>query len=135
MGTYYNRMQKRSKSTEQLDFEIRFYERLLATHPQFAEALMALGEAYTRRGWHEKGLTVDLKLTQLKATDPVVWYNLACSYALLNRLDDSFASLSRAIDLGYNDFEHLLNDPDLSLLRQSPKLRHLLERQAHKPTA
>lgn len=104
-----------------------FYERLLEAHPDFTDALMALGEAYTRRGWYEKGLAIDLKLAQLNDLDPTVWYNLACSYSLLKRSEESFHALRRAIGLGYDDFDHLMKDPDLAVLRQLPKLRHFLE--------
>lgn len=120
-------MSKPSRSKELLEFEIAFYERLLETTPDFADALSALGEAYTRRGWHEKGLVVDQKLTQLKRHDPMVWYNLACSYSLLNREEEAFDALGKALHFGYDDFDHLLRDPDLARLRQSPKLRRLLE--------
>ena len=120
-------MQKRSKSKDLLEFEIAFYERLLAGHPDFVDALIALGEAYTRRGWYEKGLAVDLKLTQLKADDPIVWYNLACSYALLKHPDEALRAIEKALALGYDDVEYLIHDPDLASLRQSPELRRLLE--------
>ena len=129
-------MSKHTKTRELIDFEILFYERLVREHPDFVDALIALGDAYTRRGWHDKGLAIDLKLTQLKGEDPVVWYNLACSYSLLKRADESLEALRRAIALGYDDFEYLLNDPDLATLRQSPKLRHLLEQRAsQKPSS
>lgn len=121
-------MQKRSRIQELLDFEISFYERIAERHPDFVDALVALGEAYTRRGWYEKGLQLDQRLTQLRSEDPILWYNLACSYALLKRPDDALHALERSIDLGYDDFDHLMKDPDLSSLRESLKLRHLLER-------
>jgi tetratricopeptide (TPR) repeat protein len=120
-------MPKRANANEQLEFEIAFYERLLRDKPDFTEALIALGEAYTRRGWYEKGLTVDLKLTQLQATNPTAWYNLACSYSLLKRPDEAFEALRRAFALGYDDAEYLIKDPDLATLRQSPRFRGLLE--------
>ena len=128
-------MQKRSRSKEQLDFEIVFYERLLAETPGFIDAMRALGEAYSRRGWYEKGLRMDEQLTRLRMEDPVVWYNLACSYSLLNRPDEAIDALRKAIGLGYDDFAYLLKDPDLSTAHRSPKLRQLLaERLAHKPS-
>ena len=120
-------MHKRSRTKELLEFEIGFYERLLEAHPDFTDALVALGEAYTRSRLYDKGLAVDLKLTQLKGRDPVVWYNLACSYSLLNRSDESLDALQRAVTLGYDDFSHLGKDSDLSHLRQSPKFRRFLE--------
>ncbi len=118
---------KRSRTKDLLEFEIAFYEQLLAEDPNFVDALRALGEAYTRRGWHEKGLAIDQRLTRLRPEDPIVWYNVACSLALLNRLDEAFDALAHAMALGYDDFDYLLKDPDLSALRRSPKLRQLLE--------
>lgn len=120
-------MAKQSKANELLDFEIAFYERLLQDYPDFTDALMALGASYTRRGWHDKGLQIDQKLTELKANDAVVWYNLACSYSLLRRVDESLDALRRAIALGYDDFDHLRRDPDLLTLRQSAQFRRFLE--------
>ena len=120
-------MPKLSKAHEQLDFEIAFYERLLHEQPNFVDALMALGETYTRRGWYEKGLAVDQQLTRLKPHDPVVWYNCACSLTLLQRLDEALEALQRAIALGYDDFEFLARDPDLAALRRSSQFRRFLE--------
>ena len=120
-------MPKPSRAKELLEFEIAFYERLLQNHPNFVEALIALGEAYTRQGWYDKGLAIDRQLTQLRATDPVVWYNLACSLSLVNRLDDATEALRQAIALGYDDFLFLSRDPDLATLRRSPQFRRLLE--------
>lgn len=120
-------MPKPSRAKELLEFEIAFYERLLRDHPNFVEALMALGEAYTRQGWYDKGLVIDQQLTRLRSTDPIVWYNLACSLSLVNRLDDALEALRQAVALGYDDFVFLSRDPDLATLRRSPKFRRFLE--------
>ena len=120
-------MSKPSKSKELVEFEISFYERLLMDHPDFVDALMALGEAYTRRGWHDKGLAVDERLTRLKAHDPIVWYNLACSYSLVRRCDEALSALRQAITLGYDDFDYLLKDTDLLPLRSTPQFHQYLK--------
>ena len=119
-------MPKSSKVNECLDFEITFYERLLQEHPHFTDALIAVGEAYTRRGWYDKGLAVDLRLTQLKREDALAWYNLACSYSLLKRAGEALEALRLAIKFGYDDFAHLSQDPDLATLRRSPEFHHFL---------
>ncbi len=119
-------MPKRSKSDELLEFEIHFYEKLVSAYPDFTEALIPLGDAYTRRGLYEKGLQMDLRLTQLRGNDPLTWYNLACSYSLLKRLDESLDALRRAFELGYRDATDMQKDPDLLNLRQSPKYRQFL---------
>ncbi len=120
-------MRKRSKLNDLLDFEIRFYEKLLTAYPDFIDVLVALGDSYTRRGLHEQGLAVDLRLAQLRADDPLTWYNLACSYSLLKRADEAYESLRESIARGYRDLPYLQQDPDLFHLRQSPKYRQLLE--------
>lgn len=119
-------MPKRSKSQELLEFEIHFYEKLLTAYPNFVDALIPLGDAYTRRGLYEKGLAVDLRLIKLREQDPLMWYNLSCSYALLARLDEALDALRRAFELGYHDLAFLQKDPDLINLRQSLKFREWL---------
>jgi tetratricopeptide (TPR) repeat protein len=123
-------MAKRSASQELLEFEINFYQRLLDAHPDFPDALAALGNAYTRSGRHDQGLATDLKLTQLRPSDPIAWYNLACSYALTKRTDEALQMLRRAVELGYDDFSYLLRDPDFAAVRQSPALKQLLKAHA-----
>ena len=120
-------MPRRSKSEELLEFEITFYEKLLGAYPDFVDVLIPLGEAYTRRGLYDKGLQVDLRLAQLRREDPLTWYNLGCSYSLLNRVDESLEALRQAVALGYRDADYLQKDPDLLNLRRSPKYRQFLD--------
>ena len=126
-------MPRRSKSEELLEFEIHFYEKLYHAYPDFVDVLLPLGDAYTRRGLHDKGLQVDLRLTQLRGHDPLTWYNLACSYSLLTRVDEALDVLRRALELGYTDIGYMQKDPDLANVRQSPKYRQLLETLAASP--
>jgi tetratricopeptide (TPR) repeat protein len=119
-------MQKKSRSQDLLEFEISFYEQLINDNPDFSDALMALGEAYTRRGLHEKGFSIDKRLCDLKPNDPIVWYNLACSLSLLKRLDESLDALRRSIELGYDDFGYIGKDPDLIELRRCEQFKQFL---------
>ena len=120
-------MPRRSKSSELLEFEISFYQKLLRAYPDFVDVLVPLGDAYTRRGLYEKGLEIDLRLSQLRGEDPLTWYNLACSYSLLKRVDESMEALRHSIELGYMDLPYLQKDPDLTNLRQSDKYRQFME--------
>lgn len=120
-------MPKRTKAQEFLDFEIAFYEKLVGAYPDFVDVLVPLANAYTRRGHHQQGLEIDLRLTQLRGEDPLTWYNVACSYALLGRLDEAIEALRRAFQLGYTDLAFLSKDADLANLRRSPKFREFLE--------
>ena len=111
---------------EDLDFEISFYEGLLKKNPEFVNALVALGDAYTKKGRYKEGLKIDKRLARLKPKDPIVQYNLACSYSLLKIADLSLKALKKAIDLGYRDFAFIDKDPDLEFIKEDPRYRKLL---------
>jgi tetratricopeptide (TPR) repeat protein len=114
------------RDQENLDFEIEFFEGILEASPNFQEPLMALGNAYTRRGRYREGLDVDRRLVALRPKDPIAHYNLACSLSLLGQLDAALGALERAIHLGYGDFEFILKDPDLENLRQDPRFQQII---------
>lgn len=111
---------------EDLDFQISFYEGLLKKSPNFIPALFALGEAYTQKNLFKKGLLIDQRLAKLKPDDPVVFYNLACDYSLLNQIEKSLSCLKQALSLGYNDFDYMQKDSDLNNLRRDPRYKQLL---------
>ncbi|MFC1632315.1 tetratricopeptide repeat protein [Candidatus Omnitrophota bacterium] len=117
---------------EDLEFEISFYQRLLKENPDFIDALLALGNAYTKSGRYKDGLAVDQRLTQLKPDEPLVHYNLACSYSLLKESDSALEALKRTLDLGYRDLKFMEQDPDLSFIRQDPRYKELLFKYAKK---
>src|SRR5437588_627847 len=100
-----------------LDFEIEFFESVRRRDPNHEPALEALGHAYTQRGCYVEGLEVDRRLAELRPQDAIVQYNLACSYVLVGDTDLGIAALERAVELGYDDLEHLQSDRDLDAIR------------------
>lgn len=114
------------KELEYLDFEISFFENILKDNPNYTDALIPLGDSYTKRGLYKKGLMVDLKLAKLLPSDSNVYYNLACSYSLLKKTDEAIHALENAIKLGYDDFEHIKKDPDLENLKNDNRYENLL---------
>ena len=101
------------RSDQDPQFEIAFYENVLKNSPNFIEALMAIGDLYTKEGFYQKGLQVDEKLAKLRPDEAVVFYNLACSYSLMNDVARARTAMHRAFLLGYDDIAHLDQDPDL----------------------
>ena len=109
----------------ELDVKIQFIEGLVRRDPDYVDALQLLGDHYTQRGRFTEGLHVDERLAQLEPANPLVFYNLACSYSLTGEFDRALASLYQAIDLGYRDFRWLARDPDLKPLRAQPGYQEL----------
>ena len=91
---------------------------------------MILGNNYTLRGDYRRGLEIDLRLSALRPADPIVQYNLACSYSLLGSPNEAVASLEEAISLGYRDFEFMRKDRDLDPIRKDVRFQRLVERLA-----
>ncbi|HLD50067.1 MAG TPA: hypothetical protein VJC08_02600 [bacterium] len=116
----------RKKKSAAADFEIQFYEGIIKSSPHYIEALIPLAEAYTRKGLYRKGLEIDKRLAALCGDDPVVFYNLACSRALVGHNKEAMAALKQAVKLGYRDFNHLLKDPDLKSLNANPAFKKWL---------
>ena len=108
------------------DFEIKFYEGILKNSPDFIEALIALGDLYTKKGFYKKGLKTDLRLARLRPEDPIVFYNLACDYSLLNQTSKALKVLKKAISLGYDDLNYLKKDKDLENLRRDERFEKLI---------
>lgn len=102
-------------------------------HPDNVAALADLAHVLTRLGRLEEGLLVDRRLVRLDPENPTAHYNLACSLALLGRAQEALDALYRAADNGYDDLEHLLEDPDLVGLRDEPRFRALSRRLQGEP--
>jgi tetratricopeptide (TPR) repeat protein len=112
-------VQKKMSRAEQreLDTKIQFIEGLVRRDPNYVDALQILGDHYTQRGRISEGLKVDERLARLEPGNPLVFYNLACSYSLSGDIDQAANALEKALQLGYRDFDWLAKDPDLKPLR------------------
>jgi len=116
----------RPSEQSQLDFEIEFFGAILERRSDYIDVLRIMGNNLTLKGRYAQGLQIDKRLIQLRPTDPLAHYNLACSYALLKRPDQALKTLRRAIELGYRDFRYMREDGDLESIRHDPRFRQLL---------
>ncbi len=114
------------EDSEQLTFERKFFSEILMKDPENVDCLKALAHDCTLAGRYEEGLHLDLRLSTLCPEDPVVTYNLACSYSLTRQEDKSLETLFRAMKQGYSDFEHMIADPDLEAVRGTKGFERLL---------
>src|SRR5258706_8662769 len=113
------------REVRDLDIKIMFMEGIVRRDPKYVEALQILGDHYTQRGKFDHSLKVDQQLSRLEPRNPLVYYNLACSYSLNSDFDLAAAALEKALTLGYRDFKWLARDPDLRPLRKHPSFRNI----------
>ncbi|HEY5044166.1 MAG TPA: hypothetical protein VIK53_19520 [Verrucomicrobiae bacterium] len=115
-------------SQRDLDAKIEFMAGLVRRDPDYVDALQLLGDHYTQRGLFNDGLKVDERLARLEPENPLVFYNLACSYSLTDQFERAALALEKALQLGYRDFNWLAKDPDLKKLRTQPVYRDIREK-------
>jgi len=119
-----------------VDIEIGMCEQILNINPNHFEALVLLGDAYTRKGEYQKGLELDIRLSTIKPENKLIRYNLACSYALTGQKEKALNCLDKAVELGYSDIEHLRQDHDLDPIKTDPRFQSLIKKMSaeqHQP--
>lgn len=62
----------------------------------------------------QKGLEID-------PNDVSINFNIACAYSLTEKKEEAFKHLSRAVTLGFNDFERIQTHDDLAFVRIQPE--------------
>lgn len=110
------------------DWEIGFFEGIVQNSPNHVDALVNLGNLYTKRGEFVKGLEVDKRLVRLRPEDPIIHYNLACSLSLVGHLEAALDELKKTVELGYSDYDYMLTDEDLGNIRKDPRFCEFVER-------
>jgi tetratricopeptide (TPR) repeat protein len=123
-----NRKRGVRKNLRDLDVKISFLEGLVKRDQDYVEALQLLGDHYTQRGQIGQSLLVDQQLSRLEPGNPMVFYNLACSYSLNQDFEKAVSALEQALALGYRDFRWLSRDPDLRQLRKLPVYRPIADK-------
>ncbi len=107
-------------------FDINFFESVIKRNPKDVDALELLGGLYSKYGMAKQSLRIDRRLARILPSDARVQYNLACSLSLLGRKSDAVDSLSKALDLGYDDLSWMLQDPDLDQLKGYERFEDLV---------
>jgi len=113
---------------EGLEFDVWFLEGVRQAVPDSIECLLFLGNAYTALGLYLEGLEIDRHLARLRPRDPIVHYNLACSYSLLGQKTEAVRSLERAVEFGYSDVDYMEADEDLANVRNDERYKALAAR-------
>jgi tetratricopeptide (TPR) repeat protein len=107
-------------------FEIAFYEAVHRRCPDYVDVVGLLGGLYTKVGRNADGLRMDRKLVRLEPENATAHYNLACSLALCKKRPDALRSLRKAVSLGYDDRDWMMQDPDLETLKSDPAFQQIL---------
>lgn len=56
------------------------------------------------------------------------YYNMACAFSVMNRIDEGLDALKKAIEHGYEDYDWMMLDGDLNNLRKDPRFKKIVEK-------
>ena len=113
-------------TAKDIRIEAEFLEGLrkkLPRHPRILEALIAV---YSIQGRDEESLQMARLLITMIPQDADAWYLLGSCYAAAQHATEAIAALTKAISMGYSDFEWMKEDQDLLSLRADPRFQKLL---------
>jgi tetratricopeptide (TPR) repeat protein len=102
-------------------------EKATAKYPKMGRAWFNLGFTQIRAERPEAAAESFQKALELGYRKPTTMYNLACSFAMLDRKDLAFDWLFKSLDAGFRSDGMLRSDEDLDNLRGDPRFRKALE--------
>ncbi len=93
-----------------------------------AAGYSGLAHAYSRLKDHNKAIECYRKVIDLDEEGrPGAYYNMACSFAKLGKIDDAIQALRKGVDEGYKDWKWMLMDGDLAPLRDKEEFKKIIE--------
>jgi len=74
----------------------------------------------------EEALAWMQKIIDEDPSDAGNWYDYACLYGRMNRIEDAMNALEKAFECGYRNFGHLEYDYDMDILRELTRYKELV---------
>ena len=87
------------------------------------KALVNMSTSYLKLGNYDEALKTLKELEAVSPGHPLLHYNLACYHSLREEIPASLEEIKKTIELGYQDFTSLQNDPDLNNLRKDESFK------------
>ena len=102
-----------------VDKAIEYYQKALSFEPEFIEAMYHLAKLFIIKMEYEKALSLYQKMIGILPNHEAVYYNIACIYAMQSKPEKSISWLKKAVENGFDDWNHIKTDVDLKNIRGS----------------
>ena len=110
---------------DEADAAIRKTAKLIEMHleldPYDARALILGAAANASLGDAERAIEYATRAIAVDPEDPLLLYNVACTFSLLGKTRESLDSLEQAVNNGYGDKGWIEHDSDLDSVRLEPR--------------
>jgi tetratricopeptide (TPR) repeat protein len=105
--------------------EMQVLEQQLELVPEDVRARILLASDYAYLGRGEDAIRHLQMAVALRPNDPMVLYNAACAYGVLQRKGETLETLKRAKEAGYANVDWIRKDPDLACVHDTPEFKAL----------
>lgn len=116
----------KDQAVEMYKETIEACSRYLESFPDEARARILMATSCAKLGDKTRAIREGLLAVGLSPDDPVMMYNMACLYSLLNEPEAGIQWLRKSIQHGRRDFEWMQRDPTLENVRNHPSYQALL---------
>jgi adenylate cyclase len=99
----------------------------LLVNPNDARARYMGAANFATIGDRDKALEWTHLALQSSEDEPMIFYNAACTFAVLDEHERAIDLLERAVKLGWGDRAWMKHDSDLASLRDKPRFQALLK--------
>ena len=104
---------------------LKLMESRLELNPDDARAANLAAVFFARLGNLAKSLEYADRSLAIDPEDPMLLYNVSCTYAALGKTEEAMNCLERAVDNGFGHKEWIDHDPDLNPLRENLRFQAL----------
>ena len=102
-------------------------EQHLEFNPEDTRALILAATVFANIKEEEKAVEYAERAIAVDRDDPMLLYNVACTFAQLGRPDDAIEALEHAVERGWGDRAWIEHDSDLDSIRELPRYRSLMQ--------
>jgi len=106
-----------------VDLDIDIYKLFDILHKKSLECLDSVDKNLI-----QKGKEYIVSMLELVPNHTIALYNLACAEALLNNVPEAIQALEKAVENGYQNLTHMLNDKDLDNIRNTEAFVDLVKK-------
>lgn len=124
----YNNIGAAYMTLEENDSAFVYYRKAVSIDSAYPNACLNLGLLYHSLQRYDSAIIYFQKAIRLNAKNGKAYYHLACSYALNNQSEQAISALKLSFENGFKNYSVLVNDPDLSGLKENTEFKALIEK-------
>jgi tetratricopeptide (TPR) repeat protein len=99
----------------------------LELNPEDTRALILAATVNANLGRQERAVGFAERAIAVDRDDPMLLYNVACTFAVLGKGDEALDALEHAVEKGWGDRAWIEHDSDLESIRESPRYKSLMQ--------